>query len=81
VITAHNAQRDKINELGRDLFAAENKNQDTASFIPLTGEEYLIVRGSMGGRPKKTVLDPVRKTNVISPTSAENSMGTTSCIF
>jgi hypothetical protein len=66
VITARNAQRDKINELGTERFAAEN-NQILHSFYSIDRWRNPDSKRQRGGRPKKTVLDPVRKTNVISP--------------
>jgi hypothetical protein len=67
IITARNAQKDRINELGCERFAAEN-NQTLTSFYsidrwknPDQGEK----RGS--GRPKKILLDPVRDTNIFPP--------------
>src|SRR5258705_107260 len=66
VITARNAQRDKINELGTERFAAEN-NQILHSFYSIDRWRNPDSKRQCGGCRKKTVLDPVRKTNVISP--------------
>lgn len=66
VITARNAQRDRINELGCEQFAAENA-QKLTSFYSI--DQWRNPDESRGrkGRPKKPLIDPVRKTNVLSP--------------
>jgi hypothetical protein len=68
IITARNSQRDKLNELGCERFAAEN-NQTLHSFYSIDkwrNPEEGRQRG-VRGRPKKTIIDPVRKTNILSP--------------
>src|SRR6202050_574134 len=66
VITAQNAQRDKINELGCERFAAEN-GQTLHSFYSIDRWKNPDDKRQRGGRPKKTLIDPVRKSNVIAP--------------
>ena len=68
VITARNAQRDKINELRTEWFAAEN-NQVLHSFYSIDRWKNPDNKRHRGGHghTKKNVLDPIRKTNVISP--------------
>lgn len=68
IITARNSQRDMINQLGCERFAREN-NQTLQSFYsidrwknPEDGR-----RKEVRGRPKKTLIDPIRKTNILSP--------------
>jgi hypothetical protein len=68
IITARNSQRDKLNELGCERFAAEN-NQTLHSFYSIDkwrNPEEGRQRG-VRGCPKKTIIDPVRKTNILSP--------------
>jgi len=68
IITAFNAQKDRINQLGCERFATEN-NQTLTSFYSIDRwkepEESKKNKGC--GRPKKTLVDPVRKTNVFPP--------------
>jgi len=68
IITAFNAQKDRINQLGCERFAAEN-NQGLTSFYSMdrwkNPEESRKNKGSKG--PKKKIADPVRKSNVFSP--------------
>lgn len=68
IITAYNAQKDMINQLGCERFAAEN-NQTLTSFYSIdrwkNPEESRRKKGN--GNPKKKLIDPVRKTNVLSP--------------
>jgi hypothetical protein len=68
IITAFNAQKDRINQLGCERFAAEN-NQGLTSFYSIdrwkNPEESRKNKGSKG--PKKKLADPVRKSNVFSP--------------
>jgi len=66
VITARNAQRDKINELGCERFAAENA-QNLTSFYSIDRWRNLDESRGKKGRPKKPLIDPVRKTNMLSP--------------
>jgi hypothetical protein len=68
VITARNSQRDKINELGSERFAAEN-NQVLHSFYSIDKWRNPNNKRQRGGHShqKKNVLDPIRKSNVISP--------------
>jgi hypothetical protein len=67
IITGHNAQRDKINELGCERFASEN-NQTLTSFYSIDRwRNPDDRRKGASGRSKKTLIDPVRKTNVIAP--------------
>lgn len=67
IITGRNSQRDKINELGCERFALEN-NQILTSFYSIdrwrNPDEG---RKGVPGRSKKTLIDPVRKTNVLPP--------------
>jgi hypothetical protein len=65
IITARNAQRDKINELGSQRFAAEN-GQTLQSFYSIDRWKNPDDKRRRG-RPKKPLIDPVRKTNVLSP--------------
>ena len=58
VITARNAQRDKINELGTERFAAEN-DQMLHSFYSIDRWRIPDSKRQHGGHPKKTVLDPI----------------------
>ena len=67
IITARNAQKDRINELGCERFAAEN-NQTLTSFYSIDrwrNPEQRKKRGS--GHPRKVLLDPVRDTNIFPP--------------
>jgi hypothetical protein len=66
IITARNAQRDKINELGCERFAIEN-GQTLHSFYSIDRWRNPDTKRQRGGRPKKTLIDPVRKSNVIAP--------------
>jgi hypothetical protein len=68
VIIARNSQRDKINELGSERFAAEN-NQVLHSFYSIDKWRNPNNKRQHGGHShqKKNVLDPIRKSNVISP--------------
>jgi len=67
VITARNAQRDRINELGCEQFAAEN-GQTLTSFYSIDRWRNPDEKRKGGrGRPKKDLIDPIRKNNVISP--------------
>jgi hypothetical protein len=68
IITARNSQRDKINQLGCKRFATEN-NQTLKTFYsidrwknPEDGR-----RKGVRSRPKKKLIDPIRKTNILSP--------------
>ena len=67
IITGRNAERDKINELGCERFASEN-NQPLTTFYSIdrwrNPDEG---RKGVRGRPKKTLIDPVRKTDILSP--------------
>ena len=68
IITALNAQKDKINELGCNRFAAEN-NQTLTSFYSIDiwrnpDEEKGQKRH---GRTNKNLVDPARKKNTLSP--------------
>jgi len=69
IITAFNSQKDRINQLGCERFAAEN-NQTLTSFYSIDRwrdpEESRRKKGE-SNRPKKKLVDPVRKTNVFSP--------------
>jgi hypothetical protein len=67
IITAFNAQKDRINQLGCERFAAEN-NQTLTSFYSIDrwrDPEVSRRRGRLN-RPKKILVDPVCKTNVFS---------------
>ena len=67
VITARNAQKDKINELGTERFAAEN-NQTLHTFYSMDRWRNPDVKRRGGHRQTKgNVVDPIRKTNVLSP--------------
>src|SRR5882762_4681082 len=66
VITARNAQRDQINELGCKRFATENA-QKLTSFYSIDRWRNPDESRGMKGCPKKPLIDPVRKTNVLSP--------------
>ena len=68
IITARNAQRDRINELGTERFAAEN-NQTLHSFYSIDRWRNPDNKRKKGGHghPTKTLVDPIRKTNVLSP--------------
>jgi len=67
IITARNAQKDRINELGCERFAAEN-NQTLTSFYSIDRWKNHDGDGKRSrGRPKKKLLDPVRDTNVFPP--------------
>src|ERR1700676_4602453 len=67
VITARNAQRDRINELGCEQFAAEN-NQNLETFYSIDRWRNPDEKRKGGcGRPKNDLIDPIRKNNVISP--------------
>jgi hypothetical protein len=68
VITARNAQKDKINELGIARFAAEN-NQTLHSFYSIDRWRNPESKRKKGVRmqTKGSVIDPIRKTNVLSP--------------
>jgi hypothetical protein len=68
IITALNAQKDKINELGCDRFAAEN-NQTLTSFYSI--DKWRNPDEGKGqkrhGRTNKNLVDPARKKNTLSP--------------
>src|ERR1700692_2748261 len=66
IITARNAQRDMINELGCERFAVEN-NQNLETFYSIDRWKNPDNKRQRGSRPNKNLIDPVRKTNVISP--------------
>ena len=67
IITGRNSERDKINELGCERFAAEN-HQTLTSFYSIDRWKNPDESRKTGtGRPKKSLIDPVRKTNVLSP--------------
>ncbi|KIM72209.1 hypothetical protein PILCRDRAFT_82085 [Piloderma croceum F 1598] len=74
IITAFNAQKDRINQLGCERFAAEN-NQTLTSFYSIDRwkdpEESRKNKGT--DRPKKKLEDPVRKTNVF-PLHLQNTL-------
>lgn len=70
IITARNAQKDRINQLGCERFAAET-GQSLTSFYSIDKWKDPDENGKgkkRRGRPKKSQLDPVRKTKSISPT-------------
>jgi len=68
VITARNAQKDRINELGVERFAAEN-NQTLHSFYSMDRWRNPDMKRQKGARrqTKGNMVDPIRKTNVLSP--------------
>ena len=68
IITAFNAQKDRINQLGCERFAAEN-NQTLVSFYSIDRwKDPEKSRRKKGVKYSKTQLvDPVHKTNVFSP--------------
>jgi hypothetical protein len=66
IITAFNSQKDKINQLGCERFAAEN-NQTLTSFYSIDRWKDPEESKKNKGRPKKKLVDPVRKSNVFSP--------------
>ena len=68
IITARNTQRDKINELGCERFAAEN-GRTLHSFYSIDRWKNPDDRRQKNarGRAKKKLLDPIRKTNVLPP--------------
>ena len=65
IITALNAQKDKINELGCRRFATEN-HQTLTSFYSIDKWRDPDERRRGPGQPKKNVVDPARKKNVLS---------------
>lgn len=70
IITARNAQKDRINQLGYGRFAAET-GQDLTSFYSANSwkDPEEKGKGKKGrGRPKKLQLDLVRKSKKISST-------------
>ena len=65
IITARNAQRDKINELGSERFATEN-GQTLESFYSIDKWKNPDDKKMKGGHKAK-LIDPVRKSNLLSP--------------
>jgi hypothetical protein len=82
IITAFNAQKDRINQLGCERFAAEN-NQTLTSFYSIDRwkdpEQSRKKKGLKGA--KKQLIDPVRKTNIFSSHLQKNTLGTATCFF
>ena len=69
IITALNAQKDKINQLGCERFARENKQKLVSFYSIDKWKEPDQERGrKKPGHGKKLLLDPVRKTNTLSHT-------------
>ena len=68
IITAFNAQKDRINQLGCERFANKN-NQTLTSFYSIDRwkdpEESKKRKGL--NHPKGQIMDPIRKTNVLTP--------------
>lgn len=77
IITARNTQKDRINQLGCERFAAEN-NLTLTSFYSIDRwrDPDEAKKKRAPGRPKKTMLDPVRQTNIyIATASTKGFMG------
>jgi hypothetical protein len=66
VITAFNAQKDKINELGCERFAAEN-NQNLTTFFSIDRWKNPTQHQKTNRHPSKKLLNPVCNGNLLSP--------------
>jgi hypothetical protein len=70
IITARNAQKDRINQLGCKRFAEEN-GRELHSFYSIDRwkdpDELKNCGRKPPGRPRKILLDPIRKTDCVSP--------------
>ena len=68
IITAFNAQKDRINQLGCERFANEN-NQTLTSFYSIDRwkDPEESKKGKGLNHPKRQIIDPVRKSNVLTP--------------
>jgi hypothetical protein len=66
IITAFNAQKDKINQLGSERFAAEN-NQTLTTFYSIDKWKEPEPKPKKRGGPPKKIINPIHNGNILTP--------------